>query len=479
MSETQKNLSSVESEKLPLADIQANILLAHGREHSWYLFIRFRGSDASVRNWISDFAEDSRIGVTSTRQQLENRKARQADKKEKKAVLYDGGLLTCFFLSNLGYRYLGFENERMPADDSFQKGMRNGAVNAALQDPPSGYWERNYQRPIHAMIMLADDHEARLEARLEEIERRLWTSGAGSILFMEKGEKLRVNGHPVEHFGYRDGIAQPRLWGEDGQLLKNRWRIALVEEGNGRYGSYLVFRKLEQNVKAFHEELEELEKSAGISKENTGAQAVGRFLNGSQLTLFDRLSESFPDQFDYNEDNDGQKCPFHAHIRKANPRHPALIQDKREIIRRGVPYGERLPDLSDRPARGCGLLFTCYQASITEQFEHITKNWLNNPGFPRAGTGPDPLVGQMITGRSPQSWNRGWNQPAGEKHDHGFREVVQLKGGRYFYAPSISFLANLKQGRRGTGTRSVTRAERTRSINYSFRRSGFRYGHPV
>jgi len=41
-----------------------------------------------------------------------------------------------------------------------------------------------------------------------------------------------------------------------------------------------------------------------------------------------------------------------------------------------------------------GLLFLAYQTSIVDQFEFVTKNWVNNADFKENGTGFDPIIGQ-------------------------------------------------------------------------------------
>jgi len=108
-------------------------------------------------------------------------------------------------------------------------------------------------------------------------------------------------------------------------------------------------------------------------------------------------------------------------------------------VRRGIPYGKP----GQGPAGNCiGLLFMCYQADINFQFEFIQRTWADNPNFPRnlilPETGDDPLIGQDTDRSAAQKWPTVWNAP--ERKRSNFGGFITLKGGEYFFAPSLSFL---------------------------------------
>ena len=84
------------------------------------------------------------------------------------------------------------------------------------------------------------------------------------------------------------------------------------------------------------------------------------------------------------------------------------------------------------------MLFLCFQASIENQFNFIQIRWANAHNFVHVGTGPDPLIGQP---EGHQNWPLAWGET--EKREFGFKLWVQLKGGEYLFAPSISFLRSL------------------------------------
>ena len=158
--------------------------------------------------------------------------------------------------------------------------------------------------------------------------------------------------------------------------------------GSQRYGSYFVFRKLEQNVKGFKDaetQLAEVLKLEGEEAERAGALVVGRFEDGTPVTLQKDEGMHNPvfNNFNYQNDTKGSKCPFQGHIRKVNPRNASTksrIEERgHRIARRGITYGKRRKDLTDRPMGNVGLLFMCFQADIAKQFEHLQKMAMPQP----------------------------------------------------------------------------------------------------
>lgn len=60
----------------------------------------------------------------------------------------------------------------------------------------------------------------------------------------------------------------------------------------------------------------------------------------------------------------------------------------------------------------------------------------------RPGTGIDPVIGQSTNGSIPDlKFPTRWGQPG--NMPFSFHSVVTLKGGEYFFAPSITFLKGL------------------------------------
>jgi deferrochelatase/peroxidase EfeB len=153
-------------------------------------------------------------------------------------------------------------------------------------------------------------------------------------------------------------------------------------------------------------------------------------------------------------DPTGQQLPFAGHIRKAYPRNdtsptiPNLKESTTQthrLLRRGIPFGVQsrstpLLPIDDDIDRG--LLFLAYQVSIVDQFEFVTRAWVNNPNFKENGTGFDPIIGQ--NGDDPSRVRTfQLNLPGETQPISTDQEWVVPTGGGYFFAPSIAGLQHL------------------------------------
>jgi hypothetical protein len=118
------------------------------------------------------------------------------------------------------------------------------------------------------------------------------------------------------------------------------------------------------------------------------------------------------------------------------------------MARRGQTYGMRLDDVNDedvptsaRPAAGVGLLFMAFNSSIARQFEYTQKRLANDAGSAAGPTsGVDPVVGQGIRAKiaSPTSWGG-----TKVRTTDPVAQAVTMKGGEYFFMPSLAFLRSL------------------------------------
>jgi deferrochelatase/peroxidase EfeB len=160
--------------------------------------------------------------------------------------------------------------------------------------------------------------------------------------------------------------------------------------------------------------------------------------------------------FDYSSDLLGEKCPFHAHIRKNNPRSdvPGYGAGEHRIVRRGIPYGPRIERTDegapkDNQVTLCtgekegpiGLLFLCAQGDIATQFEHLQGQWANRSDQPQGKLlGVDALIGQLRPGEVNRLAIEDKSHKMAKGLDTTFDAVIKLRGGEYFFAPSISFL---------------------------------------
>jgi len=467
-----------------LGNLQANILKADGRDFARHVFVKFTGDVSAARAWIGDTAES----VTTAAEQLDQVARRRED------ASFTGGLVTGFALSAKGYEFLGLDTDRF-ASDAFRKGMKDqddGLLDDIIEsildtdnkDPEPNTWEPGFQGEIHALITVADDDVGVVDEAADAIRSGL--AGVGTVLTIEEGVVLRrINAagdpEPVEHFGYFDGISNPLFTKQDlaDERPENRnrkaWdagaRLSLVLTDDPHsptadaFGSYLVYRKLGQDVAAFNQRITALATSLGVDEDLAGAMAVGRFKDGTPVLATNTPSPGpeVANDFNYTKDRDGSRCPFHAHIRKVNPRGTTPLtklesERRRRVVRRGIPYGKPMPGVVDTagadidadadPSARRGLLFLCFQRNIEDQFEFMQRTWADNEHFPtgipslgllQKDTGDDPVIGQDPD--ESQRWPKTWGEKG--RKAFNFESAVRLEGGEYFFAPSIPFLRSL------------------------------------
>jgi Dyp-type peroxidase family len=410
-------------------------------------------------------------------------------------------------------------------DEAFTEGL--AARSALLGDDghPEDWVVGSPARPLHVLVIVAGSANA-VARKARQVLLRAAESGLVQV-WSETGTRLGERGAAREHFGFRDGVSEPAVRGlpvasrgdafgpGDGtgafRLNPDGPQYAapgtpLIHAGSFVFGypkqhpshpvrpwlparagpqwtddgSYLVFRRLRQDVDRFEEFLaREGERVAAVmgwdpanAAESLGAYLIGRWKSGVPViqtattdpvtpghdpyggTSNGRHSNDFDfanlpvgtaPAFGEGRDPLGLACPGSAHIRKVNPRTGHTDQGgledtlTRRILRRGMPYGppHRAGDGKDR-----GLHFLCYQTSIVDQFEFLTRIWSNSPSAPRGG-GMDLLIGQC----------RGGMRAAYLHGPHGRQVTVATAeafvvptGGEYLFAPSTEGLRGLADG---------------------------------
>jgi Dyp-type peroxidase family len=303
-----------------------------------------------------------------------------------------------------------------------------------------------------------------------------------SGLELTHAQPAALLGEQREHFGFTDGFSQPAIEGvarEDvrGQgipyksptwwpFAKTHWRaikpgefvLGYEDEDRGpapappapfdRNATYMVWRKLRQDVGAFRAQLAEQARRLELDEELVAAKLVGRWRDGSPLVL--RPDGPDPalgndkrraNDFRYGDDPDGLRCPRGAHVRRTNPRDTlgweGRLTARHRILRRGMPYGPPLPEGAADDGEDRGLLFVCLQASIARQFEIVQSQWCNDGNAFGLGREADPITG-----------------PAGSEVRHiiegdpprvvaPLRSHVECRGGEYLVVPSVSALRAL------------------------------------
>ena len=447
-----------------LSDLQGNILKGHGRDHTVNLFLSFDAQQATqVRSLLRALGSE----IPSALDQLTGAQVYKANRQ-------DAGLFTAVFLSASGYDKLGAQAV-MPAGDAFQAGMKQRQ--ALLADPDVTAWEPTFAQEVDALILLADDNPAALHAASAALRARIEALGGAAVIVgteIGRVQRNKEDQEGIEHFGYVDGRSQPLMLLEDIRKEEahggiDQWdptiplsQVLVPCPGSAldvSCGSFFVFRKLEQNVRGFKQQEQDLasalEAQSGRNPgELAGAYVVGRFENGTPTATspveVPLHGKPVSNNFNFDTDGAGLRCPFAAHIRKTNPRDQTIGANAHLMARRGIPYGERQDGLNDgqisnKPEGGVGLLFMAYQSSIEGQFEFTQQAWANNPNFhfnaPSLPVGIDPVIGQAghsAPQRYPLAYAAG---PLSAPID--FSGFVKMKGGEYFFAPSRSFLQRL------------------------------------
>ncbi len=432
---------------------------------------------------LKDLRVTSEFEVTSRRRAEHEAKLAQQFTRAK-------GYSVNVLLTRAGYEKLG---ATPPANAAFRAGMAERG--ALLKDPELESWEAGYRQgrkkfgkgsieiAFDGLLIVAYTpepeppgaaaQEKRIQVLREVVEEH------AEIVCEELGDVLRVNrsngsSYPIEPFGFRDSFSQPafyewqlRRWHQMG-LAGDRFdpsaplRLALVPDPNGRTqyacGSYVVFRKLEQDVDKFYQQSNVLADMKGWScGAQLRARLVGREPDGTPLVAH---IHGEINNFDFKSDPRGEQCPFYAHVRKVSPRgdvRETYRPSQHRVVRRGIPYGPQIERNADGTPKGdrvqyqqgeepgpLGMLFMCAQADIDNQFEHLQARWANKHDHPRGRAGGvDTVMGQLAPGETNRIAIEDRTGNASTGLDTPYAPVVRLRGGEYFFAPSISFLRGL------------------------------------
>jgi len=514
------------------ADIQGNVLPGFNKDHQRFLFLRIDDVDGA-RGWLRRLAPQ----LSSMQEVLEFRRAFRRERLRTGASAPSTTATWIAFALSAGAiaRLLGEEAAAAMGDEAFRQGM--AARSTFLGDPadPQAPGHRGRWRvggpdsEADVLVTVAADTALDADEKAAEIVEQAAHSGV-RVLWEQVGENLpgALGGH--EHFGFKDGVSQPGVRGAtaDGELLAPRYLdprnpharifgkagqplvwpgqfvlgmprqdpadplVPAADDGAfpdwARNGSYLVCRRLDQDVPAFWDFAATAGAQCGTSPVHFASMLVGRWPSGAPVSRTpDRDDlELAGDEFAHNHfqfDDDtrdwtpvgglveggyrgdghpkaradvfGQTCPLAGHIRKVNPRDSATDFGApadtmmRLMLRRGIPYGPALAGVADPSpelvAAERGLIFVAYMASIEDQFEFVIRRWANSPLQPNTG-GHDPVIGQAdVYGNRDRTLEL--QTPSGEVKSFVFdREWVTTTGGGYFFAPAISAVGGTLAG---------------------------------
>jgi deferrochelatase/peroxidase EfeB len=398
----------------------------------------------------------------------------------------------------------------------FAAGMASDAARArrlgdvGANDPGSWRWGAGERVPHVAVLLYARS------GRLAAWEQAIGAQCAAGFACIERLSTSDTQRE--EPFGFADGISQPQIDWERKRAVRDRDRLeydnltclgefllgypneygrytprpllapqrdpagllpraedAPEQADLGRNGCYLVMRQLRQDVQGFWRELDRQAGGDPDLRERLAAAMVGRKKDGEPLAAPSGESvaggaseaQSRLNDFTYEADPLGRRCPLGAHIRRANPRNAdlppgapgilsrlcrmlgfnaaALEQDLvastrfHRLLRRGRRYG------GTSPGADTGLHFVCLVANIKRQFEFVQSAWLIGSKFAGLAGESDPLLGHRVPdmGGFPTD---GFSIPQADGPDRrlsGLPQFVTVLGGAYFFLPGIRALRYL------------------------------------
>ncbi len=300
------------------------------------------------------------------------------------------------------------------------------------------------------------------QARIDAAAQAL-TQGTGLVLMAV--EPLRSNAVDSENFGFKDGISQPTpqwktptatgtQWDdrvENGEILQGYptardkgYPVPEQPDALLDRGSFLVVRKLRQYVGRLDTRVKAEAARTGLPQELLLAKLMGRWRTG--VPLADERVPASGNNFNYEADPKGALCPFHAHIRRTNPRDQgadmAFAKARMpRLLRRGMSYGP--PPNRDQPVDDAdrGLVFMAYNAHLAEQFE-VVQRWVAGGNASGGYSGQsDPLLG-VVDGNGPRLYPFEHDKRPYEI-DLGTQPFVTLQWGAYFFVPSVRALKSL------------------------------------
>ena len=384
----------------------------------------------------------------------------------------------------------------------------------------------------HAVVMLFAE-PGLLEGWRQSIQDHSWNAAFDEIACLPTTD---MGG--VEPFGFIDGISQPEIdWEQTRKVSSNSDQLKygnvvclgefLLGYSNeyGRFtdrplldpqdrgseellpaadqagkkdfglnGTFVVMRQLEQDVRGFWKFLDKASGSDRDARYKLAGAFVGRaYSDGAPLVPLSqtpipgvgsvgndakRKQDIERNQFTYDSDVDGSRCPFGAHVRRGNPRNADIPGDPKGLIshlipllgfgnknvrddlisptrfhrllRRGREYGKKLsPDEALQPAPfddgERGLHFLAVNANIVRQFEFVQNAWMARTKFDGLTEESDPLLGnrEVLTG-CPFTNTFSLPQENGvRRRVMDIPQFITVRGGSYFFLPSMRALKYL------------------------------------
>jgi Dyp-type peroxidase family len=348
--------------------------------------------------------------------------------------------------------------------EEFREGMapRAAILNDVGENAPS-HWEYPFgTADMHVALAIYSKDDASLQTVLERAQQCHHDLARISVVYRMRFSELPDGRNP---FGFKDGLHNPHVEGSGSTLhpgsgppIKAGEFIMGYPDELGvtaarpepevlrRNGTFLAFRKFHMNVAAFRRYLRE-QTSSPEEEELIAAKMVGRWRSGAPLAL--ALERDDPklgadadrnNNFSYDDDMQGLRCPFSAHIRRVNPRdalkNELVAANLHHFLRRGTNYGPPLPEgaLEDDGIERGGV-FLLIGAHLRQQFEFVQSQWVTDGNFISHGREQDPILGNAEGDGIFTIPKR----PV-RRRLHGLPQFVVVRGGEYCFMPGLRAL---------------------------------------
>jgi deferrochelatase/peroxidase EfeB len=461
----------------------------------------------TARHWLARVADV--IPTAEWARTCVDRLDREAVQQDRDSAV-DGRDVAPEFATHVAFSYRGLSRLGLPESElaGFSSEFRSGMASREAGLTPgrgTGTWRPPFASEstpgmgrastVDVLLIFSATDQKTLGARLSDRGGLLPGPDDGLQLLQEltaarirsdRGARPEPGTKPLfqEHFGFAARPSQPRIHGVTtgrgaaevpaGEVLLGYRDIDGDTAGAGlpaalaRNGTYLVYRKLEQDVHAFRdltrtlaEKLADRVETGTDVRELAAAKLVGRWRDGTPLTPTpaQQPASASGEPLGFQEsDAEGHGCPVGAHIRRANPRDSrptdqnatadtgaevgleATLALRHRMLRRGIPYGTPLPDDAadgDDSGGERGLLFVALVGNLRRQFEFVQAHWMSDGNAFRLGTDRDLLSGATEHGNKfvVQGIPPTFVQPP--------KPLVTCRGGEYFFLPGIAALKRI------------------------------------
>ena len=467
---------------LELEDIQGYIIRAYGNmQYSRFVLLNVKNK-AKAKKWINSIIPELTNASIVAKEDLPD---------------------TCLNLAFAkdGLKALGMSEANI---DTFTPPFKEGMVTPHRQrllgdidssDPEHWLWGSPEGKEVQILLLVFGKDEQICLTYYEKLKSEFESNGLEIQREMD-GLTLKDN---KEHFGFRDGIAQPIIKGSGrtgpdyncvnpGEFIlgyKNNYEVypdsptLEYEQGDinllqpnparpgykdlGKNGSYLIVRQMQQHVDTFWSFMKDktANEDGSVNEEESiklASRMIGRWPSGAPLSKFpDKDPGGVSDDNDFlyaKDDPTGAKCPFGSHLRRMNPRdnfeqdpvdRSIILSNRHRLIRRARLYGEPIisSPLDHKPKEEVGLYFNCFSADISRQFEFLQYTWSNYPKIKQLYSDPDPIIGVVENPKEGQEQQFTIQGEPYNKTIRNLKRFVTIRGGAYFFFPSLTTIRYL------------------------------------